>query len=155
MTVLIIAFSISALAQNAVEINKEYPEAREEVKQALDDIENYIRENKMDQLIAMHAYGPKFTEFEVGGMRQGPKENEEFERNFLGSITEVENWGWEDLKINVYGGDVANVTFHSNFKFSIEEDEHHLKMQGTLLFIKTDDGWKITHEHLSPIMAEE
>lgn len=154
MTVLILFFPLSALAQDMAEVNKEYPQAKAEVKQALDDIENYIRENKMDQLIAMHAYGPKFTEFEVGGMRQGSKENEEFERSFLGSITEVKNWDWEDLKINVYGGDVANVTFHSNFKFNIEEAEHHLKMQGTLLFIKTDDGWKITHEHLSPIIPE-
>lgn len=145
-------FSLNA--QNDSELNKEYPEARKEVKKALDDIEMYIRENRMDELIAMHAYGPKFTEFEMGGKRQGSKENEEFERSFLGSITEVEKWDWEDLKINVYGGDVANVTFHSNFKFKMNEDEGELRAQGTLLFIKTSDGWKITHEHLSPMSTE-
>ncbi|MUP44518.1 DUF3225 domain-containing protein [Gramella sp. BOM4] len=130
---------------------KEYPEAKKEVKQALDDIETYIRNNEMDKLIEMHAYGPKFTEFKPGEMRTGSKENEEFERGFLGSITEVEDWNWQDLKIAIFGGDVASVTFHSDFKFKTGEDPHHFKTQGMLLFIKTDEGWKITHEHLAPL----
>ena len=146
---------VSIKAQSDTELTKEYPKAQREVKKVLDEIENNIRENKINELIALHAYGPKFTEFEVGGKRQGSKENEEFERNFLGSITEVEKWNWDDLKINVYGGDVANVTFHSNFKFKIEREAYHFKMQGTLLFIKTDEGWKITHEHLSPLNEQE
>ncbi|GAA4644963.1 hypothetical protein GCM10023115_29230 [Pontixanthobacter gangjinensis] len=139
---------------NQSEAFKEYPEAKKEVKQALDDIENYIRNNETDNLIAMHAYGPKFTEFEVGGMRQGSKENEDFERNFLGTITEVEKWNWDDLQINVFGGDVANVTFHSDFKFSRDKEDYNMQMQGTLLFVKTDQGWKIVHEHLAPINQE-
>ncbi len=142
---------VSTYAQLGDELNKEYPEAKEEVKQALDEIEQSIRNNEIDKLISMHAYGPKFTEFETGGKRQGSKENEDFERNFLGTITEVEKWDWNDLKINVYGGDVANATFHADFKFKRGKEAYDFKMQGTLLFIKTDDGWKITHEHMAPI----
>lgn len=155
---IVIAFFVitgSAISQNDLEINGEYPEAKTEVKEALDEIEQSIRDNETDKLISMHAYGPKFTEFEVGGKRQGSKENEDFERNFLGTITEVQKWDWEDLKINVYGGDVANVTFHSNFKFKRGEESYDMKMQGTLLFIKTNDGWKITHEHMAPITEIE
>lgn len=148
--VLLFGFSV-VYSQNDLEISKEYPEAKAEVKETLVEIEQSIRDNKTDKLISMHAYGPKFTEFEVGGKRQGSKENEDFERNFLGTITEVQKWDWEDLKINVYGGDVANVTFHSNFKFKRGEESYDMKMQGTLLFIKTNDGWKITHEHMAPI----
>ncbi|WP_282017280.1 nuclear transport factor 2 family protein [Salegentibacter mishustinae] len=133
------------------DLSKEYAQEKEEVKEALKEIEQSIRNNETDKLISMHAYGPKFTEFQDGGKRQGPKENEEFERNFLGSITEVEKWDWEDLEIHIYGGDVANVTFHSNFKFDRGEEAYDLKMQGTLLFIKTGDGWKITHEHMAPL----
>lgn len=142
---------LTSYAQVGDELNKEYPEAKKEVKQALDEIEQSIRNNETDKLISMHAYGPKFTEFENGGKRQGSKENEDFERNFLGTITEVEKWDWNDLKINVYGGDVANATFHADFKFKRGEEAYDFKMQGTLLFIKTDDGWKITHEHMAPI----
>lgn len=151
---IVIAFIIisgSAIGQNNIEINEEYPEAKKEVKETLDEIEESIRENDMDKLISFHAYGPKFTEFKPGKMRTGSKENEEFERSFLGSITEVEKWNWDELKIAVFGGDVAAVTFHSDFKFKTGEDPHHFKTQGMLLFIKTDDGWKITHEHLAPL----
>ena len=142
---------VSTYAQLGDELNEEYPEAKKEVKQALDEIEQSIRDNDMDKLISFHAYGPKFTEFKPGEMRTGSKENEEFERGFLGSITEIEKWELEDLKINVYGGDVAAVTFHSDFKFKTGEDPHHFQTQGMLLFIKTKDGWKITHEHLAPL----
>lgn len=143
-----------AYGQGDSELYKEYPEAKKEVKKVLDEIEKSIRENKTDKLISFHAYGPKFTEFELGGKRQGSKENEAFERNFLGAITEVEIWDWNDLKINVYGGDVANATYHGNLKFKIGEEAYHFKMQGTLLFIKTDKGWKITHEHMAPLKEE-
>ena len=144
-------FSISSIAQSTSEINREYPEAKSEVKEALDEIEQSIRNNEIERLIEMHAYGPKFTEFKPMEKRTGSKENEAFERNFLGSITEVEDWNWNDLKIAVYGGDVAAVTFHSDFKFKTGEDPHHFETQGMLLFIKTDEGWKIAHEHLAPL----
>ncbi len=146
---------VSVFGQAPKEINKDYPEAEKEVKLVLDEIEQSIRDNDMDKLISFHAYGPKFTEFKPGEMRTGPKENEEFERGFLGSITEIEKWDWDDLKIAVFGGDVAAVTFHSNFKFKTGEDPHHFQTQGMLLLIKTTDGWKITHEHLAPLTVEK
>ena len=143
--------AVSTYGQSDHESYKEYPEAKKAVRKALDEIEQSIRNNETDKLISMHAYGPKFTEFQDGGKRQGSKENEAFERNFLGTITEVEKWDWEDLKINVYGGDVANVTFHYDLKFKRGEEAYDFKMQGALLFIKTNDGWKITHEHMAPL----
>lgn len=147
----LILISQVAYSQSNSELTKDYPEAQKEVKAVLQEIENSIRANDMDKLISFHAYGPKFTEYGSGAKRTGSGENEEFERGFLGSITEVEKWDWEDLKISVFGGDVANVTFHADFKFKINEDEHQMKEQGTLLFIKTDQGWKIVHEHFSPL----
>jgi len=140
--------------QRDPELTEQYPEAQKEVKAVIDQIETNIRNNQVDELIELHAYGPKFTEFDLGGNRQGPKENEEFERNVLGKITKVEKWEWNDLEINIYGGDVANVTFHADYKFNIEEKAFHYKMQGTLLFVKTKDGWKITHEHHAPIVQK-
>lgn len=151
IVIVFIFLSGSVNSQNDPEFIKEYPEAKKEVKKALDEIEQSIRDNDMDKLISFHAYGPKFTEFKPGEMRTGSKENEEFERGFLGSITQIEKWDWDDLKIAVFGGDVATVTFHSDFKFKTGEDPHHFQTQGMLLFIKTKDGWKITHEHLAPL----
>ena len=153
--IVLTVFSSSLYSQNELAINEEYPEAKKQVKKTLDEIEQSIRNNETDKLISMHAYGPKFTEFEVGGKRQGSKENEHFERNFLGTITDVKKWDWEDLKINIYGGDVANVTFHSDFKFKRGEEDYDMQMQGTLLFIKTAEGWKIAHEHMAPLQESQ
>ncbi|PRX52469.1 nuclear transport factor 2 family protein [Salegentibacter salegens] len=147
---IVLLFGFSA-AYCQIDLSKEYPQEKKEVKEALKEIEESIKNNETDKLISMHAYGPKFTEFQDGGKRQGSEENEEFERNFLGTITEVEKWDWEDLEIHVYGGDVANATFHTNFKFVRGEETYDFKMQGALLFIKTSDGWKITHEHMAPL----
>lgn len=119
----------------------------------LDGIEQSIRDNDMDKLIAFHAYGPKFTEFKNGERRTGSLENEEFERGFLGSFTDVEKWELDDLKIAVYGN-VANVTFHADFVPIIEEEKLHMTGQFTLLFVKTPEGWKIVHEHMSPLNQE-
>jgi hypothetical protein len=52
---------VSTYAQLGDELNEEYPGAKKEVKQTLDEIEQSIRDNDMDKLISFHAYGPKFT----------------------------------------------------------------------------------------------
>lgn len=134
-------------------ITYEFPTAQAEVKSVLDGIEQSIRDNDMDRLIAYHAYGPKFTEFKNGERRTGSEHNEKFEREFLGSFTGVEKWEWDDLKIAVYDN-VANVTFHADFVPVIKEERLHMTGQFTLLFVKTQEGWKIVHEHMSPLTQE-
>ena len=52
-------------------------------------------------------------------------------------------------------GDVANVTFHSDFHFKFGEDLVVVNDQLTLLFVKTGNGWKLVHEHHSPLNAAE
>ena len=56
---------------------------------------------------------------------------------------------------NVYYGDVANLTFHSDFHLKFGEDLVVVNDQITLLFVKTSDGWKMVHEHHSPLKKEE
>jgi len=150
----VLIFSLSHGQYNGVGhtdiLTNEFPSAKTEIKSVLDGIEQSIRDNDMDRLIAFHAYGPKFTEFKNGERRTGSLENEKFEREFLGSFTDVEKWEWDDLKIAVYG-DVANVTFHADFVPIIKEEKLHMTGQFTLLFVKTSEGWKIVHEHMSPL----
>lgn len=134
-------------------ITYEYPEAKAEVMAVLDDIEQSIRDNDMDRLISHHAYGPKFTEFKNGEKRTGSEHNEKFEREFLGSFTSIEKWELDDLKIAVYDN-VANVTFHADFVPYIKEERLHMTGQFTLLFVKTQEGWKIVHEHMSSLAPE-
>ena len=150
-------FALTLLISNANAqtdlLNDEFPEAKQEVMETFGAIAQSIKEGDMDGLIAFHAYGPKFTEFKNGEPRNGGEENEAFERNIFGSVTEVVKLDAKDLQIAVYG-DVANMTFHSDFHLKFGEDLVVVNNQISLLFVKTKDGWKIVHEHHSPLNNE-
>lgn len=133
-------------------INDEFPEKQQEVMETFGAIAQSIKEGDIDKLIAFHAYGPKFTEFKNGEPRNGGEANEVHERNVFGSVTEVVKFEAKDLKIAVYG-DVANLTFHSDFELMFGEDLVIVNDQITLLFVKTKDGWKMVHEHHSPLQS--
>ncbi len=131
-------------------ITPEFLEAKQEVKETWDAIEQSLRDGDIEKLISFHAYSPKFTEFKNGEPRNGGAANEAFERQVFGAVTEVVRFEADDLKIDVYG-DVANLTFHSDFHLKFGEDLVIIKEQTSLLFVRTNTGWKIVHEHHSPL----
>ena len=131
-------------------VNGEFPEAQQEVMETFGAIAQSIKDGDIDKLISFHAYGPKFTEFKNGEPRNGSEDNETYERNVFGSVTEVVKFDANDLQIAVYG-DVANVTFHSDFQLKFGEDLVAVNDQISLLFVKTNDGWKLVAEHHSPL----
>ncbi len=135
-------------------INDEFPAAKQEVMETFGAIAQSIKDGDVDKLISFHAYSSKFTEFKNGEPRNDGEANEAHERNVFGSVTEVVKFDAKDLKIAVYG-DVANLTFHSDFHLKFGEDLVVVNDQITLLFVKTDDGWKMVHEHHSSLKKEE
>ena len=134
-------------------INDEFPEAQQEVMETFGAVAQSIKDGDLDKLISFHAYGPKFTEFKNGEPRNGGEANEAHERSVFGSVTEVVKFDANDLQIAVYG-DVANLTFHSDFHLKFGEDLVVVNDQITLLWVKTNDGWKMVHEHHSPLKQE-
>ncbi|MBT8305301.1 MAG: nuclear transport factor 2 family protein, partial [Maribacter sp.] len=55
------------------------------------------------------------------------------------------------LKVAVYYGNVANVTFTSDFILMHKEyGQITVNDRITLLFVKTKGKWKMVHEHHSP-----
>jgi ketosteroid isomerase-like protein len=131
-------------------INDEFPEAKAEVMATFGEIAQSIIDGDMDKLISFHAYSSKFTEFKNGEPRNGGEDNETYERTVFGSVTEVMKFDAKDLQIAVYG-EVANLTFHSDFQLKFGEDLVVVNDQITLLFVNTIDGWKMVHEHHSPL----
>ncbi len=111
----------------------------------------------MDQLISFHAYGDKFVEFNNGKVYDSAG-NEHNERQLFGEDLE------EDgviqfaplpgtLKVAVYYGNVANLTFTSDFILKHREyGEITVNNLITLLFVKTKGKWKMVHEHHSPVV---
>lgn len=135
-------------------IKDEFPKAKAEVLAVMDELTQTVKEGDVDKLISFHAYGPKFTEFKEGEKRVGAVENEEYERGVFSNVPEVVKFNYDDMKIAVYG-EVANVTFHSDFHLKFGEDEVIVNDQITLLLVKTDNGWKFVHEHHSPLKKTE
>ncbi len=133
-------------------INDEFPEAQEEIMEIMNGIVESVMDGDVDMLISYHAYGPKFTEFKDGEVRNDGKENEAYERNVFGAVTEVIKFDVNDMKIAVYG-DVANVTMHTDFHLMFGENLGIVKDQLSLMFVNTNEGWKIVHEHHSPLNA--
>ena len=131
-------------------LNDEFPEAQQEIMETFGTIAQSLKDGDMDKLISFHAYGPKFTEFKNGEPRNGDVANEEHERTVFGGVTEVVKFDANDLQVAVYG-DVANVTFHSDFELKFGEDLVVVNDQISLLFLKTKAGWKIVSEHHSPL----
>lgn len=131
-------------------INDEFSEAKQEVMETFGAIAQSIKDGDIDKLISFHAYGPKFTEFKNGEPRNGDEANEAHERNVFGSVTEVVKFDAKDLQIAVYG-DVANLTFHSDFQLKFGEDLVVVNDQISLLFVNTSNGWKMAAEHHSPL----
>ncbi len=135
-------------------INDEFPEAKEEIMLLMEELKETIIQGDIDKLISGHGYGPKFTEFQNGERRNGGKKNEEIERGFFGNVTEVLKIEFDDLKIAAYD-DVANVTFHSDLLVKLGENQVSIKEQVTLLYVKTENGWKCVHEHHSSLKNKE
>ena len=131
-------------------ISEEFPDEKQEVMETFGAIAQSIKDGDMDKLISFHAYSSKFTEFKNGEPRNGSAANENHERTVFGSVTEVVKFDAKDLQIAVYG-DVANLTFHSDFHLKFGDDLVIVNDQITLLFVNTDDGWKMVHEHHSPL----
>ena len=130
-------------------ITDQFEESQTEIQTVLDGIFKAIQDKDADKLISYHIYGPKFTEFRDSEKRFNSQDNEDYERGLVGAISGFD-YNLGDLKINVFG-DVAVVTFHADFRPTIGDDIVQIWGSTTLVFVKVDGAWKITHEHHSPL----
>ncbi len=147
-------------------IHKTYPKAQAEVLATFGAIAESITlgagqgaySEYMNKLISFHAYGDKFVEFN-GGHSFDSSGNELNERTFFGATVApggVKRFAAIEgtLKVAVYCGNVANLTFISDFLLNNDPDldpinDYAVNNLITLLFIKTKGGWKMVHEHHS------
>jgi len=159
----VLCVSTTNVVANSV-TDQTYPEAQAEVLETFMAIAGSIVAGAghgyygeyMDQLISFHAYGDKFVEFN-GGWSFDSAGNEHGERQLFGEALEiggVTKFGYIDgtLKVAVYYGNVANLTFISDFDLIIKGlGPVTVNNLITLLFVKTKGEWKMVHEHHSPV----
>jgi len=148
-------------------IDQTYPQAQAEVLETFMAIAGSIIAGAghgydgeyMDQLISFHAYGDKFVEFN-GGLSFDSAGNENNERQLFGEDIEIDGVIQfaalpGTLKVAVYYGNVANLTFISDFILMHKEyGEITVNNLITLLFVKTKGEWKMVHEHHSQVKVD-
>ena len=125
------------------------PEAEKEVRAVVMKIWEDAAKGDVSELSAAHLNSPKFSKFGPRiAARQDVKSTIETETEHFSSISDV-SLAVEDLKIDVFG-DLAVTTFYNNYSFIKNKIRVQGKGRVTLVFLRTEEGWKIVHEHSSP-----
>lgn len=129
---------------------QEYRQEQAEIKALVYELYESIRDKDFERSKTFHAYGDKFTAFYSGKKRKDAGGAIEFERNLHESIPEGVRFDIEDLEVNVFGG-TAVATFHIYVESVVNGEEKHSQAQVSLVYVRTEGKWKITHEHVSSL----
>jgi hypothetical protein len=131
-------------------INNTYPEAQAEIQSTLEEIMSDASNANLEKLTAAHLNSPKFTKFSSRILqRKTFEETIDSETKHYGSISDY-NVAFNDLKIDVFG-DVGIVTYIPYVSYYKDGQLVEGTKRKTLVFVNTDSGWKIVHEHSSRI----
>lgn len=151
---LLLFFCTSLQAQNDENINsafqQEYPKDKAEIKRLVHNLYEAIKARDFKKSKTFHAYTDKFTAFYSGKKRKDAEGAIEFEKNLHNNIPEGIQFDIEDLQVNVYDN-VAVATFHIYVTSEVNAEKKQSQAQITLVYLKIDGNWKITHEHVSPL----
>ena len=131
-------------------VHDEFPEAQNAVREAIHGLNDIIARGDWDGLRKAHLESPKFSD--VGGSMH----RSDFEEMIEAEVTALEALNrpqveWRELKIDVFG-DVTVSTVFPRFTGTDETGKPViLEFVVTFVHVKTLDGWKIAHEHVSEI----
>jgi hypothetical protein len=130
-----------------------FPEAQKEVERTLLDLLAAAESKEFTRLEAMHLYGPKFSRWD--GQSPGRLDAEATRRSERAGIEPLDAFRAtvEDLKVDVFGV-TAVATFVMHYEAVAAGQTSRAKTRATLVWVKTDSGWKIAHEHFSPFPAK-
>jgi len=130
-------------------INEAFPEAQAELREVIKSIVLDAETANIEGLKAAHLVSDKFTKFGPRNFnRQDVISTNNSEEAFFGTIS---NYRQEikDLKIDVFGN-IGIATYYPHVSFVQDGVEKNGSGRQTLVFLKTENGWKIIHEHGTP-----
>ena len=129
-------------------ISDSFPEAQAAIRAEIDALNDIGGRHDWDALRSAHLEGPKFSEIGSGFERNG------FEEMIAAEIAGVSaaqdlSIEFRDLKIDVFG-DVAVATSFPVYSWAEGDGERgEAQVRATMVYVRTSDGWKIAHEHVS------
>jgi ketosteroid isomerase-like protein len=127
------------------------PETEKELRAVVMKIWEDAAKGDIPALRSAHLDSPKFSKFGPRiAARQDVKSTNKTEADHFLSISDA-SFAVEDLKIDVFE-DMAVTTFYNNYSFIKNKIRVQGKGRVTLVFLRTEEGWKIVHEHSSPFV---
>lgn len=127
-------------------INDPFVNQQSEIREAILSIKRDIESSNIDGLQAIHLESEKYTKFGPRNFeRQDVTSANETEAAFFSSITNA-RYDVKDLKIDVFD-DVGVATYYPEVSFVRDGNDVAVTGRQTLVFLKTDSGWKLVHEH--------
>jgi ketosteroid isomerase-like protein len=149
ITVAAVVLTGCATAPNS-NLTADYPQEQAEVRNRLNEIFDAAAKKDFERLEGYHLYGPKFTKFATEApARQDAAAARKGERDGLSAIRDL-SMRANDLKIDVFGN-VAIATFVISSSFHAGTDTFERQARSTMVLVKDQGAWKITHEHFSPL----
>jgi ketosteroid isomerase-like protein len=129
-----------------------FPAEQAAVAAMLGELMAAVERKDLDRVDSFHLYGPKFSKFdEPGFARQDAAAARIAERNGLSAVRAFHGT-IEDLKVDVLGP-VSIATFVLSYTVDLEATQVSSRTRSTLVLAKSDAGWRIVHEHHSPLRS--
>lgn len=126
------------------------PKDRAAIERRLQEILAAAESKDFERLDSYHAYGPKFTRYSgASAERMNATGARKGEHDGLVAVKGLK-MRTRDLKIDLLGN-VGIATFILDYNFDSSGETVYRKDRSTIVFIKEDGNWKITHEHLTPV----
>ena len=125
---------------------------QKEIEAALGELLAAAERKDFARLEAMHLYGPKFTKWD--GKGPGRLDAEATRRAERAGIEPLDAFraSVEELKVDVFGP-AAVTTFVMNYDVAAAGQTSRHRTRATLVWVETESGWKVAHEHFSPFPA--
>lgn len=128
------------------QIDDPFTEAQAELRQVVESIARDAMTANIEGLQEIHLDSDKFSKFGPRNFgRQDVNSTNASEAAFFSSISDVD-YRVNDLKIDVFGS-LGIVTYYPQVSFVKEGEAKTVNGRQTLVFLKTEHGWKIVHEH--------
>lgn len=113
------------------------------------------KEKDLPALAKFHAPSPLFTKFDENPpyTRQSSEQAFMYEQAAFANISDY-TYRVDDLRIDLFG-ETAVSTFYLTYNgmfvndYSFEGSPVSSRVRVTMVLVKTKDGWKIAHEHMS------
>jgi len=145
----IVYIIIVAIGCQQPEESTDTSKAEEELLTIIEQIWVDAVSGDLQALRDIHLNDPRFSKFGPRiPTRQDVTSTNESETEHFSMISNA-SFDIEDIKVDVFG-DVAVTTFYNNYSFIKNNSRVQGKGRVTLVFLNTEEGWKIIHEHSSP-----